>query len=283
MTESQKERINCLYCNDADHSPWASENGYTAVRCKNCGLIFVNPRPVLSLISEAVQTGVHTDVDHGRTAIGKRSESKVNHYKRLISRVFYDVWENGKSISWIDVGAGYGEIIEAVTTLASTGSQVVGLEPMRPKAQAARSRGLHINEWYLHDEKGKYDFLSLINVYSHIPDFRAFLIDVKNVLNLNGQVLIETGNTADLKNRQEVPGELDLPDHLVFAGETHLKGYLTEAGFSIISIQKIRVDNLLRFTKNLVKKAIGRKEVSLRLPYSSPYRSLIIRAKLTKK
>jgi SAM-dependent methyltransferase len=278
--ESHREVINCLYCNDSNYLPWAKENGYTAVKCSNCGLIYVNPRPALSLISEAVQTGVHSDVDHGRTAIGKRMESKVNHYKKVLASMFDDVWSNPKSISWLDVGAGYGEVIEAVSTIAPMGSKIVGLEPMKPKAANARARGLTIKECYLNDVDEKFNILSLINVYSHIPDFRSFLKDVKKVLTVNGEIFIETGNTADLKSRNEIPGELDLPDHLVFAGEKHLVGYLTEAGFSVISIKRNRVDGLMRVVKNIAKKLLGRKDVTLTIPYTSAYRSIMIRAKL---
>jgi SAM-dependent methyltransferase len=279
-TESQKELINCLYCDDSNHFPWAKENGYTAVKCSNCGLIYVNPRPGLSLINEAVQTGVHSDVEHGRTAIGKRTESKVNHYKKILGNMFDDIWSSSQSVSWLDVGAGYGEVIEAVSMIAPVGSKIVGLEPMKPKAAYAKARGLTVKECYLNEVNEKYNILSLINVYSHIPDFRAFLKDVKKVLTANGEIFIETGNTADLKNRNEVPGELDLPDHLVFAGEKHLVGYLSEAGFSIITIKRNRVDGLMRVVKNIVKKLMGRKDITLAIPYTSAYRSIMIRAKL---
>jgi len=279
MSLKPKETINCLYCGGSDSLPWATENGYTAVKCLTCGLIYVNPRPSLSLISEAVQTGVHSDVEHGRTAIGNRVGSKVGVYKKILASLFNDVWHSSKEVSWLDVGAGYGEVIEAVSLLAPKGSKIVGLEPMKPKADHARARGLIIKECYLNEVKEKFDVISLINVYSHIPDFRSFLVEIKNVLTEKGELFIETGNTADLKSLLEVPGELDLPDHLVFAGEKHLTGYLNEAGFSIISIKRKRIDDLKKFAKNIVKKIIGRK-VNVAIPYTSDYRSLLIRAKL---
>jgi SAM-dependent methyltransferase/Zn ribbon nucleic-acid-binding protein len=277
---SQKEFINCLYCDESKYLPWATENGFSAVKCSNCGLVYVNPRPILSLVSEAVRTGVHSDVEHGRTAIGKRMPSKVKHYKKILSRMFEDIWANSKTISWLDVGAGYGEVIEAISQMAPAGSKIVGLEPMKPKAIHARARNLTIKECYLNEIDEKFDFLSLINVYSHIPDFRTFLQDIKKVLTAKGEVFIETGNTADLKSRYEVPGELDLPDHLVFAGEKHLIGYLQESGFSIVSIERSRVDGLLKLVKNLIKRLIGRTDVSIKIPYTSSYRSLMIRARL---
>jgi len=271
-----------LYCDGDNSFPWATENGYTAVKCINCGLIYVNPRPSLSLISEAVKTGVHSELQHGRTVIARRVGSNVVLYKKIIANIFADVWEKSKPISWLDVGAGYGEFIEAVSALAPQDSVILGLEPMKPKADKAKDRGLKVREGYLSDIKDKYEFVSLINVFSHIPDFRIFLRDIKNILTDHGELFIETGNIADLMSRHEIPTELNLPDHLVFAGEEHIVGFLREAGFTVINIYRRRKDGFLNFAKNIVKKLLGRK-VTLEIPYSSQYRTLLIRAKLLSK
>ncbi len=277
--KSKTDTINCPYCSESKNLPWASENGFTAVKCSVCGLVYISPRPIPSLISEAVQTGVHSNVEHGRTVISRRAGSKVLLYKKIIASMFADVWKNQKNITWLDVGAGYGEVIEAVVALAPPGSKIEGLEPMKPKVVYARRRGLIIKEKYLSEVKEKFDFLSLINVFSHIPDFRVFLKDVKNVLKVNGELFFQTGNAGDLISSHEFPNELNLPDHLVFAGEQHIIGYLSEAGFSIIEIKRMRQDGLINFAKNIVKKIIGR-QVVLAIPYTSPYRTIMVRAKL---
>lgn len=277
--ETNTEAINCPYCDESKSSPWASENGFTAVKCSGCGLVYVNPRPVQSLIHEAVETGIHSDVEHGRTAIDRRRGSSVTRYKKILSSMFDDVWQNSKGISWLDVGAGYGELVEAVSALAPSGSRIEGIEPMKPKATWARAHGLKISEKYLCDVTEKFDFVSLVNVYSHIPDFRAFLEEIRNVLADNGEFYLETGNVGDLVHSHEVPTELCLPDHLVFAGEQHLTGYLSEAGFSIVAIRRMRKDGLINFAKNIIKKLIGR-QVTLAIPYTSRYRLILIRAKL---
>jgi 2-polyprenyl-3-methyl-5-hydroxy-6-metoxy-1,4-benzoquinol methylase len=280
-TKVTVEEIACPFCGELENLAWARENGFTAVKCLNCGLVYVNPRPVKSLIKEAVQTGVHRNVMHKRTAVNRAVGAKVCRYKKILSHMFNDVWHNSQEISWLDVGAGYGEVVEAVTALAPSGSKIEGIEPMQAKADRAKKRGLAIHEAYLDDVDEKYDFLSLVNVFSHIPDFRNFLIrDVKRVLKRNGEIFIETGNIGDLVSSKEIPTELDLPDHLVFAGEKHIIGYLTEAGFSVLEIRRIRKDGVLNLAKNVVKRLILRRQVVLALPYTSPYRSLLIRAKL---
>lgn len=150
---------------------------------------------------------------------------------------------------------------------------------MTPKVVDCQRRGLNVREAYLSDVMGKYDVVSVINVFSHIPDFHLLLKDVNRVLLPNGDLVLETGNIGDLDSVGQVPTELDLPDHLVFAGEKNLESYLLKAGFHIISIDRERRDTVGNYLKNIIKRLLGRK-VMLRLPYTSPYRSLIIRARL---
>ena len=56
------EYINCPYCNLDNSKFWAKENGYTAVKCNECGFIYVNPRPSLQVIKNAIETGYHNEL-----------------------------------------------------------------------------------------------------------------------------------------------------------------------------------------------------------------------------
>ncbi len=274
---SDTELIDCPCCGASESTHWLSENGFDAVRCSECGLIYVNPRPVAELISEAVKTGVHSNVEHGRTAIERRVGSKVDTYRKLLGELLKDVWTTGRDVSWLDVGAGYGEVVEAVGSLATPGSRIEGIEPMQPKADAARQRGLAVREAHLSDLDETYDFVSLINVFSHIPDFREFLGDLRNVLRRGGELVMETGDVGSLSSAADFGGEWDLPDHLVFADPVTLERFLTEAGFEVVAVERRRVDGVVRSAKSAVKRALGRPG-AVRLPYTSPYRSMLVRA-----
>lgn len=273
------EKIACPYCNTTRYVVWAQELNFTAVRCEACALIYVNPRPTFDSITAAVATGTHSNEAYQLNVVSRRIDAKVKRYRKIFASFFDDVWRKGVPISWLDVGAGYGEIIEAVNWLAPKGSRVEGLEPMKPKAIAAKSRGLIITEDYLRPSHPKVDIVSVVDVFSHIPEFGVFLSDVRNVLHPHGEIFIETGNLADLERRDQFPGELGLPDHLVFAGEAQLRGFLDQAGFEIVRIQKLRVDGAMHLAKNVIKKILGR-PVKLAIPYTSRYRSLLVRARL---
>jgi SAM-dependent methyltransferase len=279
MPSPALETIPCPYCSSLDHTPWAQELGFTAVRCDGCGLLYCNPRPVLGHIDAAVRSGAHGPEAQGLVVMSRRLPQKVAMYRGVLGDLFGDLWRAGQPVNWLDVGAGYGEVLEAVTVLAPPGSRIAGMEPMAPKARAARERGLTIHEDYLRPGQDKVQVISVVDVYSHIPNFDAFLADVRAVLQPGGELYVETGNLADLQRRDDFPGELGLPDHLVFAGEKHLLGHLNRAGFDVVRIRRVRVDGLVNLAKNLVKKLIGR-PAGLGLPYTSKYRQLQVRARL---
>lgn len=270
--------IACPYCESSRSTPWGEERGFHVVRCADCAFLFMNPSLDRADISKAVETGFHAEAE-GMDVRAHRHEGKVRQYRALFADLCSDMWRDGAPVHWLDVGAGYGEIVEAVFQLAPAESVVEGLEPMGPKAADARSRGLRITQDYLRPGHPPVDVISSIDVFSHVPDYRAFLRDVAGALKPGGRVIIETGNLADVSTRGEFPFELGLPDHLTFAGKAHLVGLLQETGFEVERIVEKRVDTALALVKSVAKKLIGRPG-KLRVPYTSDYRQLVVRARL---
>lgn len=273
------ENTNCPCCAGEKGEPWCEELGFKVVRCLDCELLYVNPRPNSSHIESAVRTGEHSLDAVKLNVRSRRIPNKIGRYKAIIGDMFSDVWKSGKSVFWVDVGSGYGETLEAVSALVPPGSTVMGVEPMNHKAEIARKSGLKIVNSYLEPGQFKADVVSAVDIFSHIPDFHSFLHVVATNLAPGGEVFIESGNLADLRSRNEFPGELGLPDHLVFAGENQLARYLNDAGFDIVDIKRERIDGIENLLKNLVKKIIGRPSL-LGIPYTSKYRQIRFRARL---
>jgi 2-polyprenyl-3-methyl-5-hydroxy-6-metoxy-1,4-benzoquinol methylase len=189
--------------------------------------------------------------------------------------------ERGKPLSWLDVGAGYGEFVEAVLSTLPRGSHICGIEPMSPKMESARARGLPVVDTPLSQVQGRFDVISLINVFSHIPDFSAFLREVAAHSEPEGILFLETGNGGDIE-RSQYPGELYLPDHLVFAGPKHIDAFLQKEGFGIVMLHEQRIDTAASVAKHVVKGLLkGRPELAV--PYSSPFRTVFFKARRKEK
>jgi len=277
-TDRRSQEIVCPLCRGARHSLWAEENGFRCVRCENCGLLFVNPRPRQEDIDRGVQLGVH-ETERALNVVGSRMQWKVRQATDVIRSEYADWIQRGSAIRWLDVGAGFGEFVEAGKSVLPSGSVVEGIEPMIPKAENARARGLPVKTGLLEDVRGTYDVISLIDVFSHLPDFAGFLESLKRLLNPAGEVFLKTGNAADLPSRADFPGPLTLPDHLMFGGVSQIKRFLEESGFSIVRVSQHRFDGIPYTLRNYARKLFGH-PVALGLPYRSKARVLYIRARV---
>ena len=276
----QLENVTCPLCHSVDSELWATENGFNCVRCLSCALLYVTPRPQTDAIDKAVQLGSHRFEDGSELDTrAKRGATKEKSQARVIRVLFREDLRKQDPLRWLDVGAGYGEFVGMLQCVLPKASVVEGIEPMAHKARAAAAMGIPVRQGYLATVSEQFDVVSLIDVFSHIPDFRAFLRDIKRVLRQNGTLLLKTGNASEIGDRRLFPGPLNLPDHLVLGGTPQLTRFLSEAGFEFVAIHSQRIDGIWYSLKNLIKWFVG-KPVFLSIPYTSPTRTLWIRARL---
>lgn len=140
--------------------------------------------------------------------------------------------------TWLDVGCGHGEFLTAIRSLAPH-IQLKGTEPNERKREAARLKGLNIDFFDLSAHEETYDVISLMNVYSHLPDPHEFLSMLRKLIRPGGHILIQTGD-ADAYGNQQITKPWYLPDHLSFANETIIRDLLPKSGFMIERIEKFR-------------------------------------------
>jgi 2-polyprenyl-3-methyl-5-hydroxy-6-metoxy-1,4-benzoquinol methylase len=280
MEKDTSEKISCPCCGGVSAEHWGSEGGFSAVKCAVCGLVYVNPRPRVEHIEEATQIGVHRTETTALNVRAKRHYGRIRHYRTLIRNLLAGDIAKGSPMRWLDIGAGYGEFVQALDGTLPPGSIIEGIEPMRHKAEAARSLGLNVRTATISSVDGKYDAISLINVFSHIPDFQMFGREIAARLRPGGILFIETGNGGDLPQRSDYPDRLYLPDHLVFAGRENIRFIVERLGFRVDTLKASRLDGPLFVAKSFVKGILAR-EFRLRLPYTSPFRTLYLVARKT--
>lgn len=276
------ESVPCYLCGDTQQDPWGMEKGYAIGKCRRCGLVYLNPRPVLEQITEAARTGLHETESNNLVTIGKYSTERVNRYRTRLQSLFSENELTEKPCRWLDIGAGFGELLQALREISAKDSVLLGIEPCEPKVNVAKSLGLPVENRLLKDVAGTFTHISLVNVFSHLPDPIDFLNELKPLMAPNCKMLLVTGNGGDLP-RKEYPGILSLPDHLSFAGEANLHVIFEKAGFQVKKIDRyphpgIKDTPVVGFAKNIVRRLLGRETVPLRVPKNSRFRSLWILA-----
>ncbi len=243
----------CYNCRTTDSAYYAEENGYTLIKCAGCGLVYLKNPPGLSEITQAHVQGLH----HGEKTIqttGKYNPAAIKRYRRVLRDLFpagfYD------NCSWLDIGCGHGEFIEALTQAGPNSLHIVGSEPNIHKQHSASARGLDVSFIDLDSHERFYNGVSLLNVYSHLPDPPAFLAKIRNILAPDGELLLETGDTARFSAADHYR-PFYLPDHISFASEEIVTDILRRVGFEIVAVRKYPHPDVelspVRLGKELIK------------------------------
>jgi SAM-dependent methyltransferase len=197
--------------------------------------LYVTPRPADNELVTAHECGVHG----GQTVIdmtGCWDASKIPRYLTALK----DLYGNDlgtRDRTWLDIGCGHGEFLTALNSVSERRTSGEGLEPNENKRKSAQNRGLKVDYFDLSTHDKQYDVVSLLNVYSHLPNPPEFFRLCKKLLKSGGEVLIETGDTAYLPSEKHFK-PFYLPDHLSFASEKIVTELLRRCGFVIISVRK---------------------------------------------
>lgn len=271
------EEVRCYNCKSRDSIPYATENGYCLVKCRGCGLLYVNPRPSAEEIVEGAQQGIHKgDVTLDHT--GKFDPLKLPFYKRVL----HDLYPDGpRAKLWLDIGCGHGELLASVKQIYKDAVSIKGSEPNIYKQQAARSKGLDVTYFDIFDHSDKYDVISLLNVFSHLPDPQFFLSRCGEMLNSNGELVLETGDSAHL-SAEEHFRPLYLPDHLSFASQQIVCDILRRTGFEVVAVKHYPIvyPNVLSIGKEVVKLVWPGQKSRLKYLLSPKYKvDMFIRAR----
>ena len=244
--------VNCYNCGSGQKSYYATENGFTLMKCFDCGLLYVTPRPTDDEIEKAHQFGMH----NGESKLhmtGSVNSVKVGAYLKILKDLYQSELIERKG-TWLDLGCGHGEFLKALDIFTNGQFTTKGLEPNVHKQAYARKLGFDVSYFDLNDHEQRYDVISFLNVYSHLPNPPEFIKRCRSLLRSKGELLIQTGDSAHL-SADEVHRPMYLPDHLSFASEEILCNILKTCGFEIVTVCKYPVilPGMISIMKEFVK------------------------------
>lgn len=273
--------VGCYNCDSRDYFFYDSENGYNYVKCNNCGLIYLNPRPDNNEITNANRNGVHKG-ENEIDITGDYNTEKNKNYRSIISD-FYSIKElQLRNLKWLDIGCGFGEFIEVLNTYSNSRLDIIGLEPNLKKVMSCKQRNLNVDYFDIYNTDEKFDFISLLNVYSHLPNPVEYLTKVKDILTPHGELFLETGHSSHLPpKRHHKP--YYAPDHLSFANKKIIENILERIGFRIIKTKIYRHPQIvmkvsMKWFLILCFKLLTKK-LSWRVLFPHPHGDMYIRAK----
>ncbi len=205
------------------------------VRCRRCGLVYLNPRLAAAAVQAAyveVADTVYLDERIGRVHTFTRALDELERYA-----------PRGRLL---DVGCHIGVFLEVAR---ARGWDAVGVEPSRWACAYARARGLPVTCSTLREAafpSAAFDVVTLWDVVEHFPDPAAELREVYRVLRPGGLIAITTMNIESRVARLLGPRWPWLMQmHLYYFSVRTLTALLARCGFETIAVRPHR--RIVRF------------------------------------
>jgi 2-polyprenyl-3-methyl-5-hydroxy-6-metoxy-1,4-benzoquinol methylase len=238
--------VKCNLCSTDKTKLVFKINNYKIVRCKNCGLTYVNPRLKEDKLHEIYTENYYRNVSFNDAKSKKffgydlyieEKDDIVKTFKRRLDVIEKHV----KKGRILDVGCATGFFLELAK---KRGWEVYGTDLSKFACNYAKKSGLK-NIYCTELEKARFkdnmfDAVVIFDVIEHLPDPKKTLKEVRRILKHNGMVAITTPNIGSSvakilgKRWEEVRR---VREHIYFFSTRTLSKMLETLGFRAVKTE----------------------------------------------
>lgn len=228
------EASRCPVCGASAVKPLWRLEGFAFTRCRCCGHVYQNPRPLASDLAERY------DEDYKSYEI----ESAAAFF-RLMRLGLDDLGFDGLEASlpadkaFLDLGCATGALVEHAR---DRGWRAVGVELCRGSAEyGIQTRGVDIRIGTLRDARfaaGSFDLVHSSHLIEHIPEPGDLVDEIARVLKPGGYCITITPTVEGLQARLFGPRwRSAIADHAHLFSQKGLRKLLEDRGFSLLKIK----------------------------------------------
>ncbi len=238
------EKVHCALCSNNDTDVLCSLPPWNYVQCKNCALVYVNPRSKEHAVQKAYEKGGFMSWFKHKT-YSRRNLANLKNIGGRLKRgetLMYEVAKYKQGGRILDIGCNRGFLL---ANAAAWGWDAYGIEIVSWKTKLVE---LELNVTIFNDRLRNidqpfadkfFDAITMIDIIEHFHDPVEDLKEVHRILKDDGFLLINTPdyNSAWLRiNGDE--WKFDKPEeHLYLYDRNTLKLMLEKIGFEIITFQ----------------------------------------------
>lgn len=221
------ESIPCPVCAGERFTHLFDKAGEPFVRCTDCTLTLINPRPPFAVI----RAGYDAAYSAGYT---RKAAKKLKRARRRVARLVREYDLRGR---WLDVGCSAGFVVRAA---ADAGFEAHGVD-IESAAIAYGRETLdltHLREGLLHEQNyasGCFDAISAYDVIEHVPDLHAFVAELARILAPHGVLDLGTPDIGHWRVPRQLEHwqEFKPSEHLYYFDRSTLGRLLAQHGLTI--------------------------------------------------
>lgn len=273
------EKINCILCNSNDYEMIMeskdfryrlSDDVFNVVKCLNCSLVFLNPRP------EKDEMGKFYPAGYYNSALGKFE--KIFSYFLNRAKV-NKIQEHKKKGRILDIGCGNGDFL----SVFSGEWELYGIEPnpvgydLTNQRTKVKTLNRTLTECKFPDNF--FDVITLWHVLEHIYDPNEELKEIGRILKKDGILVVSVPNVNSLgfKLGKKHWIHLDSPRHLHHYNPETINKILNKNGFKIFSMTFPLFEFPLDLYHSLINSLDRKKSIRTLLTFPILVFSLIIK------
>ncbi len=215
---------------------------FNVVGCRECGLVFVNPRPdqeeIGKFYPEIYSWKETLKAESLFAKWMRRLESAYRYHllKNEASKVVKFAGKNSGKV--LDVGCGTGDRLDA---FRRKGFEVYGVEPSQSAKHAREFLKLNVIEGDLFSadfQDNFFDVVTLYHVLEHTHNPMKVCEEIRRILKEGGFLVIQVPNKDcfQFKLFKERWAAFDVPRDLYYFGIQPLRSLLQRVGFEIVKI-----------------------------------------------
>ena len=237
--KSKFVHIVCPACAKNDASFEFEKNGFSYVQCKNCGTLYVNPRPSEEAIRNFYAGSKSTKywAEHFYKETEEQRREKI--FRPRASMIQDFIGKSKKINTFADIGAGYGTFLDEVRKLDLV-KNILAIEPSEDLATILRNKGFEIIKMPIEEcgdvLRNKVNLATSFELLEHVFSPENFFSSVWKILADGGYFIFTTLNINgfDLQVLWDKSKSISPPHHLNFFNLDSAKILLKRCGFETV-------------------------------------------------
>ncbi|MBI2673310.1 class I SAM-dependent methyltransferase [Candidatus Woesearchaeota archaeon] len=237
---SHFEAVNCVICNKDNSEFLFERDGFKIVKCKSCGLIYVNPRLNMKRLNEMYNKNEISPKDYYLE--NKESEA------RILERRINFIKKHKSKGKLLDVGCSIGTFLAIAK---KHGFDAYGIDINKSAVEYAKNLGLNAEVKDLSSFKDKsFDIVILNDVLEHVENPIKMLKDIKRIMKEDGILEISTPNIGSILANISGKKWLHIKpnEHLYYFSPKTLAKILELSSFNLVeykSFNRVREINVI--------------------------------------